>query len=235
MLLYGRRSWQEAPINRQLPEFTVQLPYVVQSGTAVHQMKLVYPYLCQQITEQVHFGRNRTKKTTKGSARKMGTTAVDIKRVKEEIYDLCKRRFRETAVIPIQNFCQEISSQIAKPTARFLPLLIISAAAGVTLGIGIIGGLLILKKGLADQKKEFDKRFNNISKTLNENQDKITSKFLELEELLNIYQATMISQAENHFLPQVVGEVFMTASELVRENVFHERILAYPRSLTERR
>ena len=36
-----------------------------------------------------------------------------------------------------------------------------------------------------------------------------------------------MAQVEKQFLPQVVGEVFEGATELVKENVFSERILRY--------
>lgn len=202
----------------------------MQAGSVVHQAKLVYPNLCQQVADQVHFSKS-SKRTFRKIANRANQAEInntlDIKRVQQEIYDLCLRRFREVAVEPIQHYCRTIKNQVVKPSARFLPLLIIPVAAGVSLGIGIIGGVLISKKGLADQRKEFDTRINNVSTTINDNQATITEKLAKLEELLNIYQATVIAQAENHFLPQVVGEVFTTAAELVKEGEFHQRILAY--------
>lgn len=170
----------------------------------------MYPNLCQQVADQVHFSKD-SKRTFRKIVNRANqgeiNTTLDIKRVQQEIYDLCLRRFREVAVEPIQQYCRSIKNQVGKSSARFLPLLIIPVAAGVSLGIGVIGGVLLSKKGLANQRKEFETKINNISTTINDNQATVTEKLARLEELLNVYQATVIAQAENHFLPQMVGEV----------------------------
>ena len=91
----------------------------------------------------------------------------------------------------------------------------------------MIGGVLITQSSLAKQKQEFEEQIKNVSLIINENQGRVADKLTGLEEQLKVYESTAITQAENHFLPQVVGEVFLTASELVKDNVFHERILLY--------
>ena len=101
-------------ITRQLPEFDVQLPYLIQSGSTVHYTKLVYPNLCLKLAEQVHFQRSasaRAEKSHKPIARKSPANhTVNIKLIKDRVYDLCMRKFRESAVEPIQKFCREIKS-----------------------------------------------------------------------------------------------------------------------------
>lgn len=227
----GYQNWQEAPITRQLPEFDQQLPYLIQTGSAVHYTKLVYPNLCVKVAEQIHFQKSastRTEKNHKPTARKAPSNhTVNLKLIRDRVYDLCMRKFRESAVEPIQNFCRAINSQVALPTGRILPLLIIPAAIGISLGVGVISGALITQGSLAKQKQEFEEQIKNVSLIINENQGRIADKLTDLEEQLKVYEATVITQAENHFLPQVVGEVFLTASELVKENIFHERILRY--------
>ena len=72
-----------------------------------------------------------------------------------------------------------------------------------------------------------DERLKNVSQIVNENQKMTIEKFGSSEEQLNILQATVIAQVENQFLPQVVGEVFTTATQLVKEGIFHDRLLFY--------
>lgn len=114
----------------------------MQAGSVIHHTKLVYPNLCQQVADQVHFSKDSKKAFRKIISRANqgeSNTTLDIKRVQQEIDDLCLRRFREVAVEPIQNYCRVFRNQVVKPSARFLPLLIIPVAAGVSLGIGVIG------------------------------------------------------------------------------------------------
>ena len=164
------------------------------------------------------------------------STLIDPKKIKNQIYDLCRRRFQEQAVEPMQVFCNEINCRNTTEP-RFLWFLLPAAPyliSGTFAGAGIVSGFFINKKQNDDTKKYMDERLKNFSLLINENQKLTVEKFSSSEEQLNILQAAVIAQVENQFLPQVVGEVFTTATQLVKEGIFHDRLLQYaPGAITQ--